>query len=60
MGHLNTHAKGKITYFIQMAKSRHRVAHLYHEVDNKEIYQIFKNIIDNFRSFIGAVIKKFL
>lgn len=46
--------------FIQMAKFRNRVVHLYHEVDDREVYQILQDSLNDFRVFIGAIIKKFL
>jgi uncharacterized protein YutE (UPF0331/DUF86 family) len=46
--------------FIQMARFRNRVVHLYHEVDDKEVYQILRDNLNDFRVFIGAIIKKFL
>lgn len=52
--------KKKETTFVQMAKFRNRVVHLYHEVDDKEVYRILQENLDDFRVFIGAVIRKFL
>ncbi|TYO93793.1 type VII toxin-antitoxin system HepT family RNase toxin [Desulfallas thermosapovorans] len=46
--------------FLQMAKFRNRVVHLYHDVDDKEVYQILIRNLDDFRTFVGAVVKTFL
>ena len=40
----------------QIAKFRNRVVHLYHEVDNKEVFRILKECIDDLQSFIKAII----
>lgn len=39
----------------QIAKFRNRVVHLYHEVDNKEMFRILKECIGDLQSFIGAI-----
>ncbi|AGK99993.1 type VII toxin-antitoxin system HepT family RNase toxin [Desulfoscipio gibsoniae] len=46
--------------FLQMAKFRNRVVHLYHDVDDKEVYLILKMNLDDFREFVRAVVKTFL
>lgn len=50
----------KESAFLQMAKFRNRVVHLYHDVDDKEVYQILIRNLDDFRTFVGAVVKTFL
>lgn len=46
--------------FLQVTKFRNRVVHLYHDVDDKEVYQILKTNLDDFREFVRAVVKTFL
>lgn len=52
--------KEKEKNFMQMAKFRNRVVHLYQEVDDKEVYKILRNDLDDFREFISAIIKALL
>ncbi len=52
--------KEKKANFIQMARFRNRVVHLYHELDDKEIYRILQENLNDFRVFIGAIVSKFL
>lgn len=40
----------------QIAKFRNRVVHLYHEVDNKEVFRILKECIGDLHSFIKAIV----
>lgn len=52
--------KEKEKNFMQMAKFRNRVVYLYQEVDDKEVYKILRNDLDDFREFISAIIKALL
>lgn len=45
--------------FLQMAKFRNRVVHLYHEVDEKDIYQILCAGKEDFKEFVRAIIKEY-
>lgn len=38
--------------YIVMTKFRNKVVHLYHEIEDKEIYAILQNNLDDFRMFI--------
>lgn len=40
----------------QIAKFRNRVVHLYHEVDDKEVFRILKECIGDIRLFIKAIL----
>jgi len=40
----------------QIAKFRNRVVHLYHEVDNKEMFRILKECIGDIQTFIKAIV----
>ena len=45
--------------FIEMAKFRNRVVHLYHEVDENELYRILQEGIADFREFIKYIINRY-
>ncbi len=51
--------KEKEKNFLQMAKFRNRVVHLYHEVDEKDIYQIICEGKEDFKEFVRAIIKEY-
>ncbi|SDF73034.1 type VII toxin-antitoxin system HepT family RNase toxin [Sporolituus thermophilus] len=40
----------------QIAKFRNRVVHLYHEVANKEVFQILKEGISDIQAFVKAIV----
>lgn len=40
----------------EIAKFRNRVVHLYHEVDNREVFRIIKECTNDIRSFLKAII----
>lgn len=42
--------------YSQIAKFRNRVVHLYHEVDDKEVFRIMKECTGDIRSFLKAII----
>lgn len=44
--------------FIAMVKFRNRLVHLYFETDDKEIYKILKNNLNDFNVFIKAILEK--
>lgn len=46
--------------FLQMAKFRNRVVHLYNEVDSNELHRILHERLGDFRYFIQAVVKNLL
>lgn len=46
--------------FYQMARFRNRVVHLYHEVDDKEVYKILQNSLIDFKLFIKDITSTFL
>ncbi|HHU33471.1 MAG: type VII toxin-antitoxin system HepT family RNase toxin [Zhaonellaceae bacterium] len=48
----------KLKTFEQMVKFRNRIVHLYYDVDDKEIYDILKNKLDDFKYFIKSIIAK--
>lgn len=50
---------GDLSAFYQMARFRNRVVHLYHEVDNNEIYKILQTGLVDFKAFIRAIISRF-
>ncbi|MBW1778201.1 MAG: DUF86 domain-containing protein [Deltaproteobacteria bacterium] len=39
---------------VKMAKFRNRLVHLYWEVDDKTVYRILKNHLDDFKRFLGS------
>lgn len=41
--------------FISMAKFRNKVVHIYDEADNKEVFCIISDHIDDFQSFINDI-----
>jgi uncharacterized protein YutE (UPF0331/DUF86 family) len=43
--------------FIAMVKFRNRVVHLYHEVDDEEIYKIIQENLNDIDVFIALIIK---
>src|SRR5690554_3146854 len=43
--------------FIAMVRFRNRVVHLYQEVDDKEVYKILKNNLNDIDYFLKSVIK---
>lgn len=43
--------------YLQMAKFRNRVVHLYHEVDEKDIYKILKEGKEDFKEFVKALVQ---
>ena len=48
-----------LSTFYQMARFRNRVVHLYLEVDNKEIYKILQTGLDDFKTFIRAIMSRY-
>ncbi|MCL6635614.1 MAG: DUF86 domain-containing protein [Peptococcaceae bacterium] len=50
---------GDLPAFYQMARLRNRVVHLYHEVDDKEIYKILQTGLEDFKAFIRAIMSSF-
>lgn len=42
----------------KMIKFRNRLVHLYHTVDNKEIYNILQENLDDFNIFIKSIVNK--
>lgn len=50
--------KDKGTTFVRMAKFRNRIVHLYHEVDDAEIFNILQKNLNDFRTFISAILIK--
>lgn len=44
---------------VKMARFRNRLIHIYYEVDNKEIYRIMNENLDDFEQFLNAI-KKFI
>jgi len=45
--------------FIQMARFRNRVVHLYHQVDEDELYEILQEGLGDFQEFIKSIVGKF-
>lgn len=45
--------------FYQMARFRNRVVHLYHEVDDREVYKILQTSLSDFRVFVKAILEHF-
>lgn len=45
--------------YLQMAKFRNRVVHLYHDVDEKDIYKLLQEGKEDFKQFVEAVIKAY-
>ncbi|MGI6285678.1 DUF86 domain-containing protein [Neomoorella humiferrea] len=43
-----------------MARFRNRIIHLYDEIEVTEIWNIIQNHLDDFRTFIAAVIQRYL
>ncbi len=52
-------SKERENNYIQMAKFRNRVVHLYHDVDEKEIYKILQKEKEDFREFVKAIVKDY-
>lgn len=52
--------KELMSTFIQMAKFRNRVVHLYDDIDDEQIYEIINNNLEDYRSFINIIIKNYL
>ncbi|HHW45079.1 DUF86 domain-containing protein [Desulfofundulus thermobenzoicus] len=50
----------QLPVFFRMARFRNRVVHLYHEVDNREVYKILQTGLNDFRTFIQAIVTHFL
>ena len=50
----NNFAQDKL---VKMAKYRNRLAHFYAEIENKELYDIIKNHLEDFEIFLSAVKK---
>ncbi len=46
--------------FGRMVKFRNRVVHLYHDVDDEEIYRIIRNNLQGFSQFLKAIALKHL
>ena len=46
------------TTYRQIAKFRNRVVHLYHEVDDKEVFRIMKECTSDIQLFIKAIISR--
>ncbi|WP_407314327.1 type VII toxin-antitoxin system HepT family RNase toxin [Desulfosporosinus sp. SB140] len=51
--------KEKELSLVQMVKFRNRIAHLYQEVDDSEIYRILQENLKDIKDFIQAVISRF-
>ena len=45
--------------YILMTKFRNRVVYLYTKVDDKEIYKIIQNNLDDYREFVSEILKEF-
>lgn len=51
--------KEKEKNYLQMSKFRNRVVHLYHEVDEKDIYKILEQGKADFKEFVKEILKKY-
>ena len=56
----NIISKNKLKAFIAMAKFRNMVVHLYDKIDEKEIYDILQNHLDDFEYFIQRIVEIYL
>lgn len=43
--------------YITMAKFRNKIVHLYQEIDDKEIYRILQDNLDDFKRFLAEIIQ---
>lgn len=48
--------KDKEGSFVKMAKFRNRIVHLYHKIDDEEIYVILQGSLSDLQAFVGAVV----
>ena len=46
--------------YITMTKFRNRIVHLYHDLDENEIYQILRNNLSDFSLFIKDIVNGFI
>ena len=46
--------------FKQMCKFRNRIVHLYHDINDKEIYKILMNDLGDIDLFVKSAIKKYI
>lgn len=52
-------SKKNMNIYITMTKFRNRIVHLYHDLDENEIFDILQNNIDDFTLFIKDIINGF-
>lgn len=46
--------------FLKMSSFRNRLVHIYDEVDPAEVFSILENHLDDFETFIKAVVQRYL
>ena len=46
--------------FKQMCKFRNRIVHLYYDIDDREIYKILMNDIDDIALFVKVIVNKYI
>lgn len=56
----NIISKERLKSYIAMTKFRNMVVHLYEEIDEKEIYTIIRNNLDDFEYFLKCIFNKYL
>jgi uncharacterized protein YutE (UPF0331/DUF86 family) len=49
-------SKDNMESYITMTKFRNRIVHLYHEVDDEELFSIIQNNLQDFSSFIKEIV----
>lgn len=55
LGNSGILAKEKVETYKMMVRFRSRLIHFYHTVDDREVYRIIKNNLDDFDSFIESI-----
>jgi uncharacterized protein YutE (UPF0331/DUF86 family) len=56
----NIISSDQLSSYVAMTKFRNMVVHLYEEIDEKEIYKILQNNLDDFEVFIKSIFNKYL
>lgn len=56
----NIISNDQLSFYVAMTKFRNMVVHLYEEIDEREIYKILQNNLDDFEVFIKSIFNKYL
>jgi uncharacterized protein YutE (UPF0331/DUF86 family) len=49
----------RVDTYVAMTKFRNRIVHLYHDIDEKEIFRIIQTHLPDIRAFIQDVFREF-